>query len=274
MTNFNPHEINWVFILTIKEFRDYLSINDKAQLSLLNKASRAKLNPIIFKSINLRLNIVKYNAFNSYSSKGVSSLDQMVLNFKANCSKVKSYVNYLTIDRLFNIYKLPSIHFIFPNLTSIKILKNSIHLSAIATSFEKLNNLKAMELDHATILNFQNSNDAEALLKLPDSLTTLKLTECYIINNNLKNDPYKGVYNFSNETITKKCFDMMDQYFPNLFSYYISGYNSIRNQRLINFMYRNPTLKTITLTRCTLDPRILDFISENPSKVNFIIDII
>ncbi|KXN66756.1 hypothetical protein CONCODRAFT_11320 [Conidiobolus coronatus NRRL 28638] len=273
MIDFNPHEINWVFILTLKEFRAYLSINEKSEASLLNKTCRIKLTPILFKSINLRLNTIKYNAFNNYSSKVVSSLDQIVLNFEANCSKIKSYVNHLTIDTFFNIYKLPPIHLIFPNLTSIKIMKNSIHLSAIAISFEKLENLKALELENITILNFQSSNGTADMLKLPDSLITLKLKECYIINNSMTNDPYKGAYNYSDEAISKKCFDMMDHYFPNIISYSISGYNSSRNQRLINFVYRNPTLKTMTLTKCTLDPRILDFINEKSSKVNFVIDI-
>ncbi|KXN66754.1 hypothetical protein CONCODRAFT_80403 [Conidiobolus coronatus NRRL 28638] len=273
MTYFNIHEIDWAFILTLKEFRAYLSINEKAQLSTLNKVCSIKLRPIIFKSIKLGLNTIKYTAYNNYSCKGVSSLDQRLLNFNSKCSKVKFYVNYLTIDTFYNICKLPSIHNILPNLTCIKILKNTIYLSAIASSFAKLENLKVLELENITFLSFQSTSGSEALLKLPGSLTTLNLKECYMINNSMANGPYKGAYNYSNETISKKCFDMMDHYLPNIISYSISGYDSSCNQRLIDFVYRNPTLKTMTLSKCTFDSQTLDFISGNSNKVNFVLAI-
>ncbi|KXN66759.1 hypothetical protein CONCODRAFT_168100 [Conidiobolus coronatus NRRL 28638] len=273
MLHFNPREIDWCFVLNLKEFNSYLSLTDAIEISQLNNLCRQKQKPKLFSILKYGLKNEDLTIFNRELVKGKLNFENIVKDFINEAPKtISQYFVELAIHNYFNIYKLVPIVDIFNNLNSISIFNIFIPLKVIVASCERLRFLKALKLEKVTLVQFQTDLNTGPLLKLPSEFSCLVLSDCYLIKSELTEDPLKLAYNYDNEAISKNQLYMLDQNFSNLESYTVIGSKSTVTPALIDFLDRHPLITNLTLSSNLLTQNALNFISELPSIKNLNIE--
>jgi hypothetical protein len=266
MLRFNPREIDWCFVLNLKEFSSYLSLSDAVEISQLNKLCRQKQKPKLFNILKYGLRNEDLTKFNRDLVKGKLDLESIVNEFINEEPKdISQYFVELAIHNYFNIYKLLPIADIFNNLNSISIFNIFIPLKVVVTSCERLKLLKVLKLEKVTLVQFQTDLNTGPLLKLPSEFNSLVLSDCYLIKSELTEDPLRLAYNYDNEAISKNQLYMLDQKFPKLESFTIIGSKSTVTPALIDFLSDHPLITNLKLSSNLLTQNALNFISEIPN---------
>jgi hypothetical protein len=217
MNNSEFNKIDWINIVNFKIFQDCFNLKALQDLSMLSKHTRSKLNPILFKSIQI---ITERKFIDGYVVKNFNSKACTDLNNILNSDEDEAQKNLSVQNSLSNInteirdikYFANSLYIydmkrsgyylcqIITNFTNISILK--IHCSTIPYSiFQKLGEyfpmLKIFDL-YKTVLSkyLTDSNDSNEII-LPPNLINLSIWHADVTDISILSDPYKTVFNNS-----------------------------------------------------------------------------
>jgi hypothetical protein len=219
-------EINWLNIISNREFQSYLDLNLLKETSMISKLTREKLNPLLYKNLELKLHDIKFefNALNiahdniyshtKYNYKTLKeesncSIEDSLNDFVISLSDIKKYAEsfYLGFNRISGYY-LYSLINLFDRLTELKIYSCDVPFAAFANIEKTLPNLIRLELDNLRLVASTTDDISEKNITFPSNLSYLKFFDVYMATTNLLSDPFKFLFsrergNFVNFTLPK-----------------------------------------------------------------------
>jgi hypothetical protein len=181
-------EINWLNIITNREFQSNLSSYFLKEISMVSKLARDRLKPAIFKNLKLNLDNIKFNsniisiAYNNrfvylrrgykYLSKENSlsiedSLNDFIIELNYIGKYTKSLHYYLNSNAGYYLYSLTNA---FDNLTELKIFSCKVPFVAFADIGKNLPNLNRLELECADLIKSATDVIIESDIIFPSNL--------------------------------------------------------------------------------------------------------
>jgi hypothetical protein len=204
-------EINWLNIISIKEFQINLNLIILKKVSMVSKLAREKLKPAIFKNLKLNLDNIKFNsniisiAYNNriacfrqgyrlLSKENSHGIEDSLNDFIAELNDIRKYTKsfhyYLNRNAGYYLYSLVNL---FDNLTELKIYSCKVPFVAFADIGKRLPNLNRIELESADLVKSTTDVIAEKDITFPPNLSYLKLCSVYITTSSLLSDPYECI---------------------------------------------------------------------------------
>lgn len=304
----NKQKIHWELVFFIREFKEYIDINDLIELSSISKLIRLKLTPALFRcvefnnqNLSMRSNyfaneedrwkmnnksIIK--KFKSYSKRVFdrnaefksSIIDPFVDNIQV---ELKSYQEYIKEFKFISLekpcYYIFHISEIFTGLSKLTLFDVYINLNGFINAMKALDNLNKLDLKLVTFEKLLRSMSYNQDI-FPQSIVELYIDECTVSSSKLPNKPFKYLFDMNLE-----CSRFAIQFKPSrlpklkilslksndLPSYYISLWIAM-NQHLLDIRFNNVNLREMELDFIVqtnvLQSLEIDFISNDYSGIS------
>ncbi|KXN66675.1 hypothetical protein CONCODRAFT_168190 [Conidiobolus coronatus NRRL 28638] len=206
-------EVNWLYIISIKEFQSYLELDLLKEISMVSKLMRGKLKPLLFKSLVLNLFSIKFDS-NAISiaydnQKLLSECDYTTLREEYNgdiedslndfyiaINDIRKYTKCFHLDNNLNFwyYLYPLIN-IFDNLTDLQIRRCSIPYKAFINIGKTLPSLKMISFDCVYLTKSPTDIISSIDMFFPPNLTCLKIRELKVVTSFQLSYPYDYLFN-------------------------------------------------------------------------------
>ncbi|KXN66686.1 hypothetical protein CONCODRAFT_11420, partial [Conidiobolus coronatus NRRL 28638] len=209
----NNSENNWLNVVSIKEFQSNLGLNLLKEISMVSKLTREKLNPLLFKNLELSLDSIKfssnvisiaYDMQYHYSNYNYSTLrdenngciENSLNEYINTINDIKKYTRsfYLMYNRRAGYYLYPIVK-VFDNLTELKIFICDFPFDALADIGKTLPNLNRLELEDVDLIKSITDTISESDIIFPPKLSYLKIFQVQVITTTLLSDPYEYLFN-------------------------------------------------------------------------------
>jgi hypothetical protein len=279
-------DIDWNYIIKLKEFSEYFCTKDLLQLSMNSKKSRRLFAKEAFNTLNLRSftsnrdysslyikeEIVKRrNKINHFINPYKPLSDKLICSKKEFIKDLKLFkgcpINLVVNESRRYHYLLNEVPNVFPNITTLVLNGSAFTMDTLQYL---LNNFKSLEcLELTENLLFHNAEiSSDYTINYPTSLRSLKLGESYVamvkdkvnsieINNDLGE---AGLHELNS-----------NQYLPNLatFDYYVLENYPEDSGDLVRFIKLNPQLKSLKLSGTYFNFRLFDTIKDYENLTHF-----
>ncbi|KXN66685.1 hypothetical protein CONCODRAFT_73517 [Conidiobolus coronatus NRRL 28638] len=258
-------KINWLYIISIKEFQNNLNLNLLKEISMVSKLTRDKLNPLLFKNLKLSLVSIKFdsNVINmAYDMQhGYSTYDYSALRDENNGSienSLNEYINaiddikkytksfYLTYNQRVGYYLYPIVK-VFDNLTELKIFICDFPFGALVGIGKTLPNLNRLEMQGVNLVKSTNDTISESNIAFPPKLSYMKLFSLRVTSSTLLYDPYEYLFNFEDHEYFYEHFTLPKISIPSLKRLDFKPKDD-ENHRIEEFLEANPNVESL-LTR-------------------------
>jgi hypothetical protein len=285
----NSNGVDWRDIITIPEFIEKLEFEDLKKVSLLNKFSRFKLNPILFTNVQFNRRNFKiylnnsennllweyFNCLAKYSSrKHIDSLDYScykdfkveyaLTEIRDQLNEVKHLIknfNYSSIEDA-GYYMFPILN-TFKNLTSLELIYCTIPLTKFNELSNSLKKLKSIQLYHCKFIKLPADEFSLEDIQFPSKLQSLTLFECQLCSNSLLSNPYNLLFDKANSSQYEP-FIIPPTSIPTLLKLVFFP-NSLEDGGLNQFLKSNPQLENLRFKSCYLDQFKLDHFENTQS---------
>jgi hypothetical protein len=272
--NNNKFKINWLNILIIKEFQNYLELELLKEVGLVSKVVRARSMPKLFNYIQLfdydfsfkfvdnifieYFNSTEISVLYKGASKEVedvrksSNIENGLKDINFAFRNIKKFVK-----RFYLAYMGKAGYYIFPLLGMFENLSTLILRSCIVpykgfyNMSENLPNLKHVELTFVTFTKLPNESISLNELSFPSNLSYLELYHCYLYNTDLLSDPYEFLFNKKSISISRNSFSLPAVLAPNLKSFVLFGNNAL-DTSTENFLDINSGLESLKIENYSL----------------------
>ncbi|KXN68200.1 hypothetical protein CONCODRAFT_166743 [Conidiobolus coronatus NRRL 28638] len=273
--NNTSFKINWLNIILIKEFQNYLELELLKELSLVSKIVRARSMPKLFSYIQLFDYDFSYKFNDNIFIEYFNSTEISVLYREAS-KEVKEFRKALSIEnglkdidfifknikkfvkRFYLAYMGKAGYYIFPlvykfeNLTTLILRSCIIPYNGFYNMRETLPNLKHVELTFVTLSKLSNKPISSNELSFPPNLSYLEFYHCNIFNTDLLSDPYEFLFNKEAINITRNSFSLPAILAPNLKSFVLFGNNALEGSTEA-FLDINPGLESFKIENYSLN---------------------
>jgi hypothetical protein len=262
-------KVNWLNIITIKEFQIYLDTALVSEISLASKVVREKLMPLVFKNFkisNLNLNFSSNNIFTNhyryfqtnefdcseFKDSANYSINAVINDFTIALRSIKKYaksLHFFDFSRP-GVYMFPVIN-VFNNLTRLQLGYNiMIPYSGFFKLGESLRNLTYIKLS-ADLLKLPNENFLPEDYIFPINLKHLEIIDSNIITTSRISDPYSFLFDRGSSNTVIDYFTLPKISIPSLTELVFYGSMTL-DQGLEDFLEVNPDLESLSIRSANL----------------------
>ncbi|KXN66824.1 hypothetical protein CONCODRAFT_73424 [Conidiobolus coronatus NRRL 28638] len=227
-------EINWLNVISNREFKTFLDLNLVKEISMISKLMREKLKPKLFKNLILNLDIVKFESniitmandkqfiygkcdYNTLREENEGSVEDSLNDFIISLNDIKKFAKSFYFD-----YSIKAGYYLYPlignfnNLTELKIKLSHIPFKAFADIGKTLPNLNRLELECVDLIKSAIEVISEKDIVFPPNLSYLKIFSIYVIISTLLSDPYEYLFNTKVYPISYEYFTLSKISIPSL----------------------------------------------------------
>ncbi|KXN67431.1 hypothetical protein CONCODRAFT_10479 [Conidiobolus coronatus NRRL 28638] len=285
----NKQKIHWELVFFIREFKEYVDINDLIELSLTSKLIRLKLSSTLFsciefnnQNLSMRSNYFAneedkwqmknrsiMKKFKSYSKRVFdrnsefksSIIDPFVNDIQLELGAYQEHVKeikFLSLEK--PCYYIFPISQIFTSLTKLTLFDVYINLNGFINAMKALENLKKLNLNLVAFEKLSRSVSYNEDI-FSQSLSELNIDNCTISSSMLPNKPLKYLFDMNLEH-SQFAIQFKPSFLPNLKALSLKS-NDFPSYYINLWLAMNPHLLDIRFN--IVNPREieLDLIAQN-----------
>jgi hypothetical protein len=255
----SERKIDWNFILSLPELNLFLEKNELIKNGQVSNYIRAKLKPILFKTININEAIDLIPEDIAYEG----TFDEKYEALNSEFSHIQKLVKRIELDLNTDSILTPVIVSYFENINSLTISEAILPHPTFKIILNTLKKLKILKLNYTLILFHPLSNEEEDIY-LPESLTTLNLTQV----GGVKTSQFENIETFMNnesddESDATTVNLRFSANFPNLKKLRFMRGNEQVIATLEQFILPNSQLEIVEMFIDQLNPQLFNLLTEN-----------
>jgi hypothetical protein len=261
-------------VITNSEFQNTIQVKTLAEISMVSKLAREKLNPVVFKNIEIVARSIKFESnvlsianehqikyedspeydYQALKDKHKGSIQESFNEYDIRVKYVKKHASRFHLYEMKNsgYYLYPLING-FNNLTTLAIVVCNVPFAAFVEIGKTLPNLDLLDIGIVNLVKSSTDTIASSDIFFPPNLTSLIIGGIQVATTDLLMDPYEYLFNFKENNYSYEHFIIPKHPLPSLkyFKYYpsfeISDSDIEEYLGVEEFLDSNPKLETLTV---------------------------
>jgi hypothetical protein len=176
------------------------------------------------------------------------NIQKQLYQFKRGLTSFQPYLDTLNIGPEFKHYYILEAFSVFPNLKNLNISCNIIPLSPLSKVLNQLTYLESLNLSSNYFIIFNDEEDLDTQINLPNSLKSLHISDCILLTAETSETPETSMpLDYSSiRTTFHDYFNLPPQHLPNLKNFTYRNINREAAPIVSEFLALNPTITNLS----------------------------